>query len=143
MLMYLRDGSALMIFHAEIEIADQTFDLTQSQYTDTRPTSPSADLMTPGTWQGSHWSAIFKPLVWLDLEKCPMMQVGIKPWICYSRDGCLSHLAKAVTVADSGTVDIGFIYSDTVVSFMVLCSSTTKTGLKAFSVYVSFAMQQL
>ena len=30
--------------HTEIEVAGQTFHLTQSQYTDTRPTSPSADL---------------------------------------------------------------------------------------------------
>ena len=43
--------------HTEIEVADQTFHLTQSQYTDTRPTSPSADPITPGAWQGSHWSA--------------------------------------------------------------------------------------
>ena len=40
-----------------MEAADQTFHLTQSQYTDTGPTSPSADPVTPGTWQGSHWSA--------------------------------------------------------------------------------------
>ena len=43
----------------EIEAADQTFHLTQSQYTDTGPTSPSADPITPGAWQGSHWSANF------------------------------------------------------------------------------------
>ena len=43
--------------HTEIEVADQTFHLTQSQYTDTGPTSPSTDLITPGAWQGSHWSA--------------------------------------------------------------------------------------
>ena len=43
--------------HAEIEVADQTFYLTQSQYTDTGPTSPSADPIMPGAWQGSHWSA--------------------------------------------------------------------------------------
>ena len=35
--------------HTEIEAADQTFHLTQSQYTDTGPTSPSADPITPGT----------------------------------------------------------------------------------------------
>ena len=46
--------------HTEIEVADQTFYLTQSQYTDTGPTSPSADPITPGTWQGSHWSANFE-----------------------------------------------------------------------------------
>ena len=45
--------------HTEIETADQTFHLTQSQYTDTGPTSPSADPITPGAWQGSHWSANF------------------------------------------------------------------------------------
>ena len=45
--------------HTEIEVADQTFYLTRSQYTDTGPTSPSADPRTPGAWQGSqflsHW----------------------------------------------------------------------------------------
>ena len=45
--------------HTEIEVADHTFYLTQSQYTGTRPTSPSADPITPGAWQGSHWSANF------------------------------------------------------------------------------------
>ena len=34
--------------HTEIEVADQTFYLTQSQYTDTGPTSPSGDPITPG-----------------------------------------------------------------------------------------------
>ena len=34
--------------HTEIEVADQTFHLTQSQYTDTGLTSPSADPITPG-----------------------------------------------------------------------------------------------
>ena len=45
--------------HTEIQVAYQTFYLTQSQYTDTGPTSPSADPITPGAWQGSHWSANF------------------------------------------------------------------------------------
>ena len=45
--------------HTKIEVADPTFHLTQSQYTDTVPTSPSADPLTPGAWQGSHWSANF------------------------------------------------------------------------------------
>ena len=35
--------------HAETEAADQTFSLTQSPYTDTGPTSPSADPRTPGS----------------------------------------------------------------------------------------------
>ena len=46
--------------HTEIDVAGQTFYLTQSQYTDTRPTSLSADPRTPGAWQGSRWSANFE-----------------------------------------------------------------------------------
>ena len=46
--------------HTEMEAADQTFHLTQSQYTDNGPTSPRADPITPGAWQGSHWSANFE-----------------------------------------------------------------------------------
>ena len=60
MLVCLRDGSAQTIFmccYTEIEVADQTFHLTQSQYTDTGPTSPSTDPITPGAWQGSQWSS--------------------------------------------------------------------------------------
>ena len=63
MRVYLRDGSAQTILCAatlEIEVADPTFYLTQSQYTDTGPTSPSTDPITPGAWQGSHWSAHFE-----------------------------------------------------------------------------------
>ena len=45
--------------HTETEVADQTFHLTQSQYTDTGSTSPSADPITPGAWQCSHWSVQF------------------------------------------------------------------------------------
>ena len=37
-----------MCFHTEIEDADPTFYLTQSQYTDTRLTSPSTDPTMPG-----------------------------------------------------------------------------------------------
>ena len=62
MRVYLRDGSAQTILraaHTEIEVADQTFHLTQSQYTDTWLTSPSTDPITPGVWQGKHWSANF------------------------------------------------------------------------------------
>ena len=45
--------------HTETEVADQSFHLTQPQYTDTWPTSPSTDPIMPGAWQGSHWSANF------------------------------------------------------------------------------------
>ena len=46
--------------HTEIKVADQTFHLTQSRYTDTGPTSPSTDPITPGARQGSHWSSNFE-----------------------------------------------------------------------------------
>ena len=69
--------------HTETEVADQTFYLTQSQYTDTGPTSSNADPKTSGAWQSSHLSANFKSLVWLDQEKSP--QAGIEPRACRSR----------------------------------------------------------
>ena len=43
-----------MCCHTQIEVADPTFCLTQSQYTDTGPTSPSSDPVTKGALQGSH-----------------------------------------------------------------------------------------
>ena len=59
MLVYLRDGSVQTIFtccYTEIGYADQTFYLTQSQYTDTGPTSLSAGIVATGV-------PIFKSLV--------------------------------------------------------------------------------
>ena len=44
--------------HTEIEAADQTFCLTQSQYTDTGPTSTSTDLIMPGTCRGANPSVL-------------------------------------------------------------------------------------
>ena len=46
--------------HTEKELTYQIFYLTQSQYTDTGPSSPSADTNTRGVWQGSPWSVKFK-----------------------------------------------------------------------------------
>ena len=43
--------------HTETEVADQTFHLTQSQCTDTRPTSPSTDPMMSDAQQGSNYLA--------------------------------------------------------------------------------------
>ena len=62
MLVYLRHGSAQATVHAATlrQVADQASYLTQSQYTDTRLTSPNADLILPGTWQDSHWSTNLK-----------------------------------------------------------------------------------
>ena len=65
--------------HTEIEAADQTFYLTQSQYTDTTPTSPSADPITPGAWQGSHCSANFYVTGMTRPRKNPVTN-GIRTW---------------------------------------------------------------
>ena len=48
-----------MRYHTETEVPDPTFYLTQSHYTDTGPTIPSAHPITPGTWLGSNWIANF------------------------------------------------------------------------------------
>ena len=75
--------------HTEIEVADQTFYLNQSQYTDTGPTSPSADPIMPGAWQGSHWSAKFKVTGMTRPGKIPS-QAGFEPGIFRSRGGRLT-----------------------------------------------------
>ena len=75
--------------HTEIEVADPTFYLTQSQYTDTGPTSPSADPISPGAWQGSHWSANFEVTGMTRPRKNPA-QAGFEPGIFRSRGGRLT-----------------------------------------------------
>ena len=75
--------------HTEIEVADQTFYLTQLQYTDTGPTSPSADPIMPGAWQGSHWSANFSVTGMTRPGKIPS-QAGFEPGIFRSRGGRLT-----------------------------------------------------
>ena len=46
--------------HATQEKLPIQLSLTQPEYTDTRPTSPSADPTIPGTWQGSPWITNFE-----------------------------------------------------------------------------------
>ena len=48
--------------HTEIEVADQICYLTQPQYTDTKPASPSAGAIKLETWQGSHWRLHFSSI---------------------------------------------------------------------------------
>ena len=76
--------------HTEIKVADQTFYLTQSQSTDTRSTSPSADPIMPGAWQGSHWSANFYVIDMTRSGKI-LLQAGFESWIFRSQGGCRSH----------------------------------------------------
>ena len=75
--------------HTEIEVSDPTFYLTQSQYTDTGLTSPSADPITPGAWQGSHWSANFEVTGMTRPRKIPA-QAGFEPGTFRSRGGRLT-----------------------------------------------------
>ena len=79
--------------HTEIEAAIQTFHLTQPQYTDTGPTSPSADPITPGAWQGSHWSANVLVTGITLPGKFPKAQTGMEPRIFRSRGGRLTTQA--------------------------------------------------
>ena len=78
--------------HTEIEVADPTFYLTQSQCTDTGPTSPSIDPITPGAWQGSHWSANFEVTGMTRPRKNP--QAGFEPGTFRSGGGRLNHWAN-------------------------------------------------
>ena len=73
-----------MCCHTETEIADETFYLILSQYSDTGLASSSTDPTAPGAWQASHWRANFKLLVWF--ENIPA-QAGIKPHVCVCGGG--------------------------------------------------------
>ena len=75
--------------HTEIEVADQTFYLTKSQYTVTGQTSPSTDPITPAPGRVATGVPMFEPLVLLDPEKI-LAQVGFEPGTFRSRGGCLT-----------------------------------------------------
>ena len=60
-------SDSCMCCHTETEVADQTFYLIQSMYTDTWPTSPYNAWHLAG--QPLTEKSIFKLLVWLNLEK--------------------------------------------------------------------------
>ena len=79
--------------HTEIDVSEQTFYFTQSQYTDTGPTSPSAESILPGAWQSSHWSANFEVTGMTRPRKIPL-QAGLEPCIFRSRGGRLIHEAN-------------------------------------------------
>ena len=80
--------------HTDIPVADQTFHLIQSRNTETGPTSPSTDPVTPGAWQGSHWSANFQVTGMTRPRKNP----GVEPWTFRSRGGRFNHLASEAVV---------------------------------------------
>ena len=66
------------------------FYLTQSEYTDNVPTSPSADPITPGTYQGNHLSAKFEVTGMTRFRKFTLSPEGIEPRTFRSRGGRLS-----------------------------------------------------
>ena len=73
--------------HTETEVTNQTFHLTQSQYTNTRPTSRSTDPMTPGAWQSSQRSpSVWYEWAWENLHT----HSGNRTQVCRSGDGRLS-----------------------------------------------------
>ena len=74
--------------HTEIKVAEQTFYLTRSRYTDTGPTSPSADPMTPDAWQGSHWGINFSVI---SMAPCGKRSRKNRTQVCRSRGGRLNR----------------------------------------------------
>ena len=65
--------------HTETEVADLTFYFTQSQYTYTGPTSPSADLISPGTWQSNSRSTNLKAAGMTGPGRRSLGKSGIQP----------------------------------------------------------------
>ena len=73
--------------HAKTEVADRTFSLTQSQYTDTGPTSPGADPITPSAQQGSHWNVSFEVTCMTRPGKKIYGKSRIRTQVCRCRGG--------------------------------------------------------
>ena len=71
--------------HCEMEVADPTVHLTQSQYTDTVPANPRTGPITPGAWQGNHWNANLSH--WYDSTRKNPAVSGIRTRIFRSRGG--------------------------------------------------------
>ena len=71
-------SDSLTCCHTEKEVAHPAFHLTPSQYTDTGPTSPRADPITPGGVATG--VPVFKSLVGLDPGKISA-QAGFEPGI--------------------------------------------------------------
>ena len=86
-IVYVKDLLSFTCCHTEIEDADQTFFLTQSQYTDTGQMSPSIDPIIARHLAGwplecqvsSHW--------YDSTQKIPMVKAGIELQVCCS-SGC-------------------------------------------------------
>ena len=78
--------------HTEIEVADQTFHYTQSQYTDTGTTSPSADPISNARRLAGRRLEYQYLSHWYDsTRKNPAAQARMEPQIFRSRGGRLNH----------------------------------------------------
>ena len=108
--------------HTEIEVADPTFYLTQSQYTDTGPTSRSTDPITPGAWQGSHWSANFQVTGLTGPRKDGMAQAGLEPRTFRSEGRDLNHKANEAVCSWEFASTFGCIHSHCLIT---VCSCDT------------------
>ena len=69
-----------MCCHTEAEVTHRTCCLSHSQYTDTRPTSRSADPVTPDAWQCSRRSTHFE--VTGMTRKKPERESGVGSQVC-------------------------------------------------------------
>ena len=112
--------------HTEKEVADPTFYLTQSQYTDTGPTSPSADPIKPGSWQCSQWSANFEVTGMTRPGKIPS-QAGFKPRIFHGGgendnddDGDSDNVDDDVDHVGGGLVLVRVMVIVTLVAVMII-----------------------
>ena len=105
--------------HTEIEVADQTFYITQSQYIDTGSTCPSADPITPGAWQGSHWRVNILVNGMTRPRKIPAesntRSVALEadtlttgPSRRFSAKDCLDRPATSASTAGDSGIELGF-----------------------------------
>ena len=83
-----------MLRHWDRSSRPNFLSLTHSQYTDTGLTCQSTDPLTPGAWEGSHWSTIFLSH-WYDStwkKICCTSRNGTQ--VCHSRGRRIYHLAN-------------------------------------------------
>ena len=85
----------------------------QSQYTDTRPTSPCVDPITPGDRQASHKSTNVQVPGLTGPGKIPERASENRSQVCHSRGGRLTtrspRRCKAGKLSDSDNHDSDFI----------------------------------
>ena len=90
--------------HTGMEIAAQTWYLTQWQCTYTRPASPSIDPLLPGAWQGSHWSTNFQVRGMTGHGKKPHGESRVQTYVCHSQGRCLNCWAMRQLASQRKTV---------------------------------------